>query len=170
MPTTVQQQQTRDLNRAYDGGFIDKKEFLSEVVKVSGKTAEEVEAALYGDHQAKNTQLLEFIEQVLKPKYKIGLLSNISSNWIREELLTEKEQKLFDDFVFSYEVRMTKPDPRIFELACARLGVELGEAVLIDDIDRYCSIAQELGMKTVLYKDFNDAKQELEKLLADPNN
>lgn len=170
LPTYEQQEQARELNRAYDGGHIDKQEFLSSLQQATNKSAQDIEQALFGYSDTKNNQLLDYIRTELKPKYKIGLLSNISTNWIRDELLNIEEQKLFDDMVFSFEVGITKPDPRIFELTCQRLGVELSEAILVDDIDRYCSVAGGLGMKTVEYKDFVSAKKQIEQLLANSNN
>ena len=69
----------------------------------------------------KNTELLDYI-RTLKPTYKIGLLSNVSSNWIHT-FLTKPELDLFDDLVLSFEVGMTKHDARIFSLTSGRLGV-----------------------------------------------
>jgi HAD superfamily hydrolase (TIGR01509 family) len=40
---------------------------------------------------------------------------------------------LFDDFVASYRVGLSKPDRRIYELACHRLGIGPAEAVFVGD-------------------------------------
>jgi putative hydrolase of the HAD superfamily len=39
----------------------------------------------------------------------------------------------FDASVFSCEVGISKPDPRIYEIACERLGVEPGECLFVGD-------------------------------------
>ena len=39
----------------------------------------------------------------------------------------------FDTVVFSHQARLMKPDPRIYELACQRLGVAPGEALFVGD-------------------------------------
>jgi len=102
----------------------------------------------------------------LKPDYKIGLLSNIASNWIRENLLTETEQLLFDQMIMSYEVKMTKPDPRIYHLSTERLGVDIQDCVFVDDIEHYCEAARQEGMQAVVYQNFEQMKAELAKILV----
>lgn len=158
-----QRELARELNRAYGGAFITKAEFLAAIEDLTGKLPEDIETAL-DQGTFKNTALLELIAE-LKQSYKIGLLSNVASNWIRDQFLTAAEQALFDDFVFSYEQQMTKPDARMFELAAGRLGVPVPACVLVDDVERYCAAAADLGMGTVLYRNFPQAKADLEQLL-----
>jgi HAD superfamily hydrolase (TIGR01549 family) len=113
---------------------------------------------------AKNTALLEYIE-TLKPNFKIGILSNMTDDWVRRDFLNEPEQALFDDMVFSYEVGVAKPAPAIFELACDRLGVEPSQAIMIDDIARYVDAAQETGLRGIVYQNLSQMQQELTALL-----
>lgn len=165
--TTLTEDQKRAahiINHAYDRGEISQPEFIKQVQDLTGKTPGEVEMVRNSDG-TKNYALLEYISG-LKPKYKIGLLSNIASNWVREVLLDPKEQTLFDDMIFSFEVRITKPDPAIFKLAAERLGVDISECVLVDDIEGYCQAAEGEGMKTVVYQNFEQMKSELEKTLS----
>jgi putative hydrolase of the HAD superfamily len=58
---------------------------------------------------------------------------------------------LFDTIVSSAEVGLHKPDPRIFQLACDRVGVQPGEAVHVGD-HHYADIlgASAVGMIPVL--------------------
>lgn len=43
-------------------------------------------------------------------------------------------EDLVDEIVYSHEVGMCKPDPRIYELTCMRLGVGPEEMVFLDDV------------------------------------
>jgi putative hydrolase of the HAD superfamily len=101
----------------------------------------------------------------LKPTYKIGLLSNVSTNWISEQLLTPEEMALFDDVVLSYKVGMTKPDPRIYKLAAEHLKVSETECLMVDDSENNCEGARAVGMQSICYQDFVQFKSELETLL-----
>jgi putative hydrolase of the HAD superfamily len=58
---------------------------------------------------------------------------------------------LLDEIISSADVRLHKPDPRIFELACRNLGVDPHEAAHIGD-HHYADIlgASAVGMKAVL--------------------
>jgi epoxide hydrolase-like predicted phosphatase len=159
-----QHREARELNRAYGAGFIDKAEFRQAIRRLTGKLPEDIDTML-DNETAKNTGLLGYIAR-LKETYKIGLLSNVASNWIREQFLTPDEQGLFDDVIFSYEVGMTKPDPRIFALAAKRLGVEPAACILVDDVDSTCDSARQFGMQAVLYQNFPQAKADIQKLLV----
>lgn len=59
--------------------------------------------------------------------------------------------EMLDDIVSSADVGLHKPDPRIFELACTRLGVSPGEAAHIGD-HQYADVlgASAVGMRAVL--------------------
>jgi epoxide hydrolase-like predicted phosphatase len=170
LPEGAGKKKAKELNHQWDAGLITIKEFVQGVHEATGRQPEPIEQMMTVPKVMKNTELLDYI-RALKPQLKIGLLSNIGTNWIRESFLTKDEQKLFDDLVFSYEVGATKPDHKIYEIAAGRLSVTPAESVFIDDINTYCLAAQELGFKTINYKDFGQMKQELEKILAaEPDN
>ncbi len=162
--TESQRQPARELNRAYGRADLTKTEFLHSIEDLTGRQATDIDQ-LPGNEMTKNTDLLGLIAN-LKSQYKIGLLSNVGSNWIRNRFLTANEQQLFDDFTFSYEVRMAKPDPRIFILAAQRLGVPIDACVMVDDAAYYGEIATQLGMQFVPYQNFEQTKTDLQKILA----
>jgi putative hydrolase of the HAD superfamily len=66
------------------------------------------------------------------PAPRIGLISNASSS----ALLLFQNLRLFRYFrepVFSFQVGLMKPDPRIYRLACRRLGVVPAAALFVGD-------------------------------------
>jgi putative hydrolase of the HAD superfamily len=46
-----------------------------------------------------------------------------------------------------------KPDPRIYRLACARLGVRPAETVFVDDNELMVDGARAVGIQAVLFED-----------------
>ncbi len=50
-----------------------------------------------------------------------------------------------DDYVLSFEVGAAKPDPRIFEAALTRLGVDAADALMVGDSEENDGAARELG-------------------------
>jgi putative hydrolase of the HAD superfamily len=56
---------------------------------------------------------------------------------------------------------MRKPDPRIYELTCQRLGVEPAEVVFLDDLGINLKPARAMGMTTIKVADVGDALNEL---------
>ena len=157
--------QAKELNHQYDAGLISPQDFTEAVHKLTGRAVKPIEDIFASPEPMKNHELLAYIKE-LKPKYKIGLISNVGTNWIRDYFLTKEEQALFDDMVLSFEAGTTKPDPKIYQLALDRLGVKPEETVFVDDIGRYCRAAEQLGMKSVTYVGFNQFKTDLEKLLT----
>lgn len=164
LPETIDREPARQLNKAYDAGIIDKETFLAQVKVVTGRIPRQVENML-ATEVVKNTALLSYIKE-LKQDYQIGLLSNVATSWITDSFLTPEEQALFDQMIFSYQVGMTKPDPRIFLLACERLRVAPKEAVMIDDIERYCESAKAEGLHAVTYHDLAQLKHQLGLILS----
>ncbi len=157
-------EQLKYLNHAFDANHISQNDFIEQVHTLTGRSLKEVQQIFSSDSN-KNTQLLDYIK-TLKPRYKIGLLSNVGSNWVRESFLTAKEQQLFDQMILSFEVGVTKPDRQIFEIACQKLGVQPKDAVMIDDRQGYCDAAEAVGLKSVCFLNTKQCKADLDRMLA----
>jgi putative hydrolase of the HAD superfamily len=96
-----------------------------------------------------------------------GLKLGIVSNWdtrLEGLLVGLGLRECLDDVVSSADVGLHKPDPRIFELACARIGVLPGDAAHVGD-HHYADIvgATAVGMVPVLI-DRHDAPEVLSSL------
>jgi epoxide hydrolase-like predicted phosphatase len=72
----------------------------------------------------------------------------------------------FDLIVESAIEGLRKPDPRIYELTCARLAVTPGETVFLDDLGVNLKSARALGMTTIKVADAAVALDELEAVLG----
>ena len=163
LPHDADIDKARELNHQYDSGQLTIDEFLDQVEEATGQRPVEIEKLL-DNETTKNTVLLDYIRE-LKNDYKIGLLSNIATDWITETFLSADEQKLFDAFVFSHDAGTTKPDPKIYNLICEKLEVSADQAIFIDDVKDYCQAAESLGMRAVHYQDFKQMKNEIQGLL-----
>ncbi|MEK7096211.1 MAG: HAD family phosphatase [Patescibacteria group bacterium] len=158
----VKRAEAQDLMDRSSLGLMPFGRFEQELSILGGTSVETVRD--YLSDNKPNEPLFKFMREELKPKYKIGMLSNASANWLPELFLAE-DIKLFDDIILSYEVGMAKPNPDLYELAARRLKIKPQESILVDDVDRYCQGAQAAGMQAVLYQDFDQMKTELQKLL-----
>ena len=114
-----------------------------------------------------NKVLLTYIRAKLKPKHKIGIISNSIGDWTSEILAQDIE--LFDDVVLSYKVGVTKPNPAIYEMSLKNLGVRADESIFVEDIESYCEAAREMGMQSIHYGNFEQMESELEPLLSVSN-
>lgn len=102
----------------------------------------------------------------LRPRYRTGILSNSFVGAREREVRRYAFPDLVDDIVYSHEVGLRKPDPRIFELCCERLAVEPAELVLLDDVEENVAAAAELGIHAVHVRDNERAFAELDAILA----
>ena len=59
-------------------------------------------------------------------------------------------EDLFSVVIDSSEVGMRKPDPRIYELTCERIGVDPAAAVFLDDNEENIAASTSLGIESVL--------------------
>jgi putative hydrolase of the HAD superfamily len=75
---------------------------------------------------------------------------------------------LFDAIIESSQVGVRKPDPRFYELACERLGIEPQEAVFLDDLGVNLKPARAMGMTTIKVDDPAQAIRELEQVVGFP--
>ena len=114
-----------------------------------------------------NTELIEYARR-LRPRYRTGILSNSFVGAREREQAAYGFEDLVDEIVYSHEAGMTKPDPRVYALICARLDVRAQETVFLDDKDMCVDGAREAGLHAVLYQDNAQAIAEIEKLLTGP--
>jgi HAD superfamily hydrolase (TIGR01509 family) len=151
-------EQIKALDHLSTEGKLTFDQFLGKVSELSGVELSKVKAFL--ELSSNNNDLLRYIESDLKPHYKIGFLSNAADDWL-DDLFSKEDQKLFDDFVLSYQHGIRKPEPKIFQVAAGQLGVELGDCVFIDDIAEYCDSARAIGMRAIQYTSFAQLKRDL---------
>lgn len=86
----------------------------------------------YIPFQSKNAEVLELLRVLKGSQIKIGLISNCTEEEVRgwhHSVLSD----YFDDYLFSYQVGMSKPDKGIYILACERLGVQPEESLFVGD-------------------------------------
>lgn len=108
-----------------------------------------------------NHQLLNYIQNELKGKYTIGLLTNITTTIIYR--IMSEQLPIFDITLISSELGVVKPDPRIFQIALEKAGVDPSEILFIDDREENVLAARALGINGIVYTDFTSLKQELSK-------
>lgn len=70
----------------------------------------------------------------------------------------------FDAFVSSCEVRLRKPDPRIWQLAMGIAQVSPKQCVYFDDRIMFVKMAENLGIQAYQHTDFETTKNILEQL------
>ena len=112
-----------------------------------------------------NTELIGYARR-LRPRYRTGIISNSFVGAREREQAAYGFEDLVDEIVYSHEVGMSKPDPRIYALACERLGVRPTEMILLDDMQACVAGAGEAGLHAIHYRNNAQAIEEIEALLT----
>ena len=101
-------------------------------------------------------------QQILKRR---GILTAILSN-MGDTVLANMMNELswlsrFDVLVWSYQLRMAKPDAAIYHHTLKQLGTRPEETLFIDDRQVNIDAAKQLGMKGVLFTDVDQFRADL---------
>lgn len=104
------------------------------------------------------------IKKLRKNGYKLGLLSVHSREWVDYCEGLFDFHKLFHSRLYSFEVAVSKPEKRAYELILEKIGSQAHECLFIDDMETNLVPARKLGMKTLLFVDANTLEKELRKL------
>lgn len=91
----------------------------------------------------------------IKNYYKLALISNDSSEWSRYLRDKYKINDYFDVITVSGDIKIKKPDERIFKLTLEKLGCLASDCTYIDDRRYNLAAAQSLGMDTILFNSRN---------------
>ncbi len=102
----------------------------------------------------------------LRPAYQTAILSNSADGARREEQGRYGFEQLVDTIIYSHEVGLAKPDPRIYQLTCERLDVLPGEMVFVDDTDYVVESARAFGISTVHHRRTPDTIAAINTLLT----
>jgi len=159
----VKRKQAKELQNQLDSGEVSYDDFIDRLAEIGGTDRKTV--LQYTEDYKPNTELLEYIRSTLKPKYKLGIISNSGADWVTR-IIGEENKGLFDDVILSYQSGFIKPDSEIYEMSARNLGVNPGHCVFVDDISTYCQGAEAVGMKTIWYRDFEQFKTDMEELLS----
>ena len=111
-----------------------------------------------------NTDLAAYFAS-LRPRYRTGIISNSFVGARHREQQRYGFAEMTDLIVYSHEAGMSKPDPRIYQLACDGLGVPAADMVFLDDLPENVVAARQAGLHAVLFQDTGQAIADIQALL-----
>ena len=152
--------------KSIEGKISEKKalKIMARNLKTTSKKLKEFYKQAYKENFKLNKELLKFAFKKKKQGYKIAILSD---QWhLSKKILVSKDfYNKFDATIVSCDVGVRKPNPGIYKLVLKKLKLSAKETIFIDNQEWNTKPAEELGMKTVLFKNNKQAIKEIEKLL-----
>lgn len=153
-------------------GEITEADFLDQI-------ADELESALghrpamhrfsevYFDALQPNHGMIELMSELRDSGLMMAMLTNNVREWEPRWRAMLPVDEIFELVVDSAFVGMRKPDPEIYQLTLERLaGPSAQECLFIDDIEINCRSAEELGLRTVHYRESDQAIAEIRRAVA----
>lgn len=104
---------------------------------------------------------VEILRSLKKAGYTLYALSNWSAETFARVRHTYEFFDWFEAIVVSGEVRLLKPDPRIFQVFLERVGRRAGECLLVDDTEANTDAAARMGFQTIHYESPGQLESEL---------
>ncbi|WP_420360749.1 HAD family hydrolase [Actinopolymorpha rutila] len=92
----------------------------------------------------------DYLRQARDRGLRVGLASSSSRDWVHGHLAERGLLHHFDTIRTGDEVERTKPDPTLYRLATADLGVEPARAVALEDSPNGVAAAKRAGMFCVV--------------------
>lgn len=152
---------------AYDRGDIGPAEYWAGVgerlgVRVDGALLSELKRLDVESWFNMNGEMLAFIDSLRPRVRRLGLLSNINEEGVRQLRKDGGWLDCFDARILSCEHRLLKPEPGIFELCLRELGEEASSCLFVDDLPENVEGARAVGMRGHVFKGLAGLKAELE--------
>lgn len=107
---------------------------------------------------------VEWVRKFRKKGYQTYILSNYSRRGFE---MTRQELPFVEDMdgvLFSYEVKLVKPEPEIYQTLLEKFQLKPEECVFLDDNEKNIIAAREAGIHAIHFKNKEQAEAELEKL------
>jgi putative hydrolase of the HAD superfamily len=115
-----------------------------------------------------NDEMIALMRELKANGLKMAMLTNNVREWepLWRSMLPVDE--IFEEIVDSAFVGCRKPESRIYELTLERVGIPAEACLFVDDLQVNCKAAEKAGMKTVHFRENEQAIAEIRTALGQP--
>lgn len=151
------------VQRAYENGLVSSQEFYNTFCTRTG-TQPSLEQFLYahGDMFEENVEAFELVKRLRQQGWRLGILSNTcESHWVYCMKHYADRFLLFEVYALSFQLRIMKPDPKIYATAAQLAGVQPHEIFFVDDRTENVAAALQAGFDAVQFQGTRDLAEQL---------
>jgi epoxide hydrolase-like predicted phosphatase len=98
-----------------------------------------------------NVELAEYFRS-LRPRYHTAIISNSFVGAREKEAEHYQFDTICDFIIYSHEIGISKPDLRIFRIACEQLGLQPDEIIFVDDHPEVYASAEKIGIHCIEFQ------------------
>ena len=106
-------------------------------------------------------EIIEFCKKIKKRGYNLGILANEALEWMDIKRIKGNLNGVFDKVYSSADLKMYKPNPEAYKMILRNLNAKSSEAIFIDNMERNTKAAESIGIKSILFENLEQLKQEL---------
>ena len=146
-------------------GNLSEKEYLEELLQGTNWniSVEQLKTAIRQNLNQPIPGTMEIVKQLkAKEKYQLILLSDHAREWMEYIEEKNKDLKIFDKKIFSYDIGAVKSDKQTFKIVLEQAGIVADETLFIDDYEKNAKNAEAVGIHGIV---FENAEQ-LRKILS----
>lgn len=151
--------------RAGSIGTISEAEVCKRIGEIMAMSVEQVNAYMedvWTEYLGTLNEELATYFKNLRPQYKTAILSNSFVGAREREQAAYQFEDICDFIIYSHEVGIAKPDRRIYEMTCERLGLKPEEVIFLDNVEAVVTPASALGMHGIVFKNNAQAIADIE--------
>ena len=151
---------------AYDRGDLTGMSFWQKLVSDANLNLSDAEIAQLNDHDAimwttSNPRMLAWHKALKEHGLKTAILSNMGDSVLANIELSFPWIEDFDVLIWSYQLRMIKPQPEIYQHLLEKLGTAPEETLFLDDKLENIEAARHLGIQGLQFSTADQLRQDL---------
>lgn len=154
-------------------GLITAEDFRQELSRMVGRelTYDECQHCWLGYRKEIPARNVRVLDRLRADGYRLILLSNTNPFMMKWAMSADFSgdgrsiASFFDTMFRSYEMKMMKPDGRIFRKILSDTGIKAEETLFVDDGEKNTSVAARLGFKTFCPDNGSDWTEEIYKVI-----
>lgn len=153
----------------FDKGVMSVEDVVDKYAQKAPEYREEIEK-IY-DYSDRFIEIFDYTESWIQELKERGYKVYVLSNWSEPAYEANKDNhmsflKEMDGGILSFREGIIKPDRAIYQLLCDRYQITPKDAVFLDDNIDNITAAKEFGLNAILFKNYEQAKEELENYLV----
>ena len=150
----------------FDRGVLEIEDIIQKFVKNDSTVEKEIRIICENVHDmlGRRDYAIPWIQDLKKKGYGVYYLSNFSRKAEVECAHTLDFLPYMDGGILSYQEKVIKPEPEIYQILIDRYHLIPEQCVFMDDKPENCEGARKAGMHTIVFTTKEEAEKELGKL------
>ena len=143
-------------------GDLSEEEYLEELLQGTNwnLSLEQLKIAIRQNLNQPVPGTMEIVKE-LKGKYQLILLSDHAREWMEYIEENNKDLKIFDKKIFSYDIGAVKSDEQTFKTVLEKTGIVADETLFIDDYEKNVKNAEKVGIHGIVFENAEQLRKRL---------